>query len=459
MGKSISSCFCTVILFLLFGVVPGNALQAAKAVEALENNEASTAAPIPADELKSLQSAVEKAGVAKPGSADLRRACKRVIRKGDGLLKKHPAAPNRFQILGVMLRNQKKILALEKNDRNREKLYHISTALRSAPDEWVSIRLEADLILTERDLASKNAPLEEWTEALTALIMRYRGTTAEAKSLMMTALIGKDLESREFNRFIEAAMDERCSGDPRIIAFRRNVLSLKSLRVKCRGEYKRADGARIYIPGDRFGHQSLLVYWSQQSTSSERYMTEIKKQQERYPGAFEVYSFNLDELPDAGEKHLRGMGLDWQAMHLPQGQRNPFYQAYGGQNPVALFANGFGYTVLNPFGANPDAMVGVHGIDASDLLSGLNGGPFVHGEMLQRPRHLAGDQNLGGLHVPGGEDSSVFVSLTAADGEKGGPQDDRGRALHERAPFLFVDFGFVAGAGPGARPRRVISSR
>jgi len=106
-----------------------------------------------------------------------------------------------------------------------------------------------------------------------------------------------------------------------------------------------------------------LVYWSKKSPVSERYMKEVEEQRKRFPGMFDIYSFNLDELPDAGEKILREMGLDWHAMHLPDGMRNVNYKAYGGTNPFALFVNSFGFAVLNPMGANPDAFVGVQGID------------------------------------------------------------------------------------------------
>jgi hypothetical protein len=343
-------------------------------------------APIPTAEVAALQRASEAARAAKPGSAEQRRACKRVVRSGKSLGAAHPDAPDRFELLGVMLRNQKIVLKLETNDRNRDVLYGICSQLAGAPDEWAEARLEADLLLSERDLSARDASLEERADALVAVIERYRGTEAEAKSLMIGAVIAKNLESGDLLRFIEQTMDERCAGNPEVIVFRRNVLDLKSLAVKCQGSYTRSDGTTLYIPGDRMGHQCLLVYWAQESPGSERFMKQVKEQQELFPGAFEVYSFNLDELPDAGEKALREMGLDWHAMHLPNGKRNVAYQAYGAANPTALFINGYGYTVLNPFGANPDAHVGVMGID---------GGIFKISESrLSHERYLAQLQSL-----------------------------------------------------------------
>lgn len=342
--------------------------------------------PIPAPEIAALQKAAATAKVAKPRSAEQRRACKRVVRSGKALVDAHPDAPNRFELLGLMLQNQKIVLEVESNDRNRDVLYDICSQLVVAPGEWAEIRLEADMLLSERELSARGASLEERSQALLVLLERYRGTTAEAKSLMIGAVIAKELESAELLGFIEQAMTERCAGNPEVIAFRRKVLSLKSLAVKCQGKYTRSDGTTLHIPGDRIGHQCLLVYWSQENSKSERFLKEVKEQQELFPGAFEVYSFNLDELPDAGEKVLREMGLDWHAMHLPDGRRNVFYQAYGTANPVALFVNAFGYTVLNPFGVNPDSYVGVMSID---------GGVFkISGSRLSHDRYLAQLQSL-----------------------------------------------------------------
>ncbi|MEM7394003.1 MAG: hypothetical protein AAF492_16815, partial [Verrucomicrobiota bacterium] len=344
------------------------------------------ASPIPSRDLETLEKAGDKAVRTKPGSAEQRRACKRVVRSGHTLLKKHADAPNRYQLLGIMLKHQKLVLKLEKSDRTRDVLYDICDQLAGAPDAWALDRLEADLLLSERDLSARDASVEERAEALTALIERYRGTTAEAKSLMIGAVIAKELESTELVRSIEQAMDERCADAPEVIVFRRKYLSLKALKVKCKGTYKRSDGTTLYIPGDRIGHQCLLVYWSQQSPNVKRFLNQVKEQQALFPHAFEVYSFNLDELPDAGEKALREMGLDWHAMHLPSGQRNVAYQAYGAGSPVALFVNGFGYTVLNPFGVNPDSNVGVMSL-AGDVFK-------VSESRLSHDRYLAELQSL-----------------------------------------------------------------
>ena len=43
---------------------------------------------------------------------------------------------------------------------------------------------------------------------------------------------------------------------------------------------------------------------------------------------YQFVSFNLDELPDAGESMLRELGLNWPAIRLPDGRENPIYKTY-----------------------------------------------------------------------------------------------------------------------------------
>ncbi len=66
----------------------------------------------------------------------------------------------------------------------------------------------------------------------------------------------------------------------------------------------------------------------------------------------------------------------------------------------------------------------VDGVDAGDLLTGLDGGALVDGEVFEGAAHLGREQDLGGLDVAGGEDAAVLAVSTAGRGEKDGAQDD-----------------------------------
>ncbi|MFT7172613.1 MAG: hypothetical protein ACI9NQ_000825, partial [Paracoccaceae bacterium] len=254
---------------------------------------------IPLKEITALQEELAEVGKAS-SSIRKRRACKGVIRDGEAILKASPSAPNRFQVLAIVLETQKKLLGLENSERNREALLKTCEKLARASDEYAEFRLEADLLLSERDLALKNADLKERTEVLTSIVERYRSTSAEAKSLMMAARIAPKLEADELERTILQRMGLHFAGDPEVIEFRRKHLGSSKLDVLFAGTFTRADGVTLRFPDDLMGRQSVMVFWSRQTPGFEAYLKQIKEQEDQFPDRFKVFSFNVDELPDAG---------------------------------------------------------------------------------------------------------------------------------------------------------------
>jgi tetratricopeptide (TPR) repeat protein len=318
--------------------------------------------PIAEQEITSLAQAL--AGRQEGASAVRRRlALKSVIRKGKALLESHPAAPNRFLVLGTMLQAHKQLLRLDNTDRNRDALFDTCRELAQAPDEYADARLEADMLLSERAMAIKNASLAQRAEALAEVVKRYRDTSAEAKSLMMAALIAPKLEAHELERSVLQAMDKRFGGDPEVIEFRRKHLGISKLDVLFVGTYTRADGGALRFPIDWMGRQGMMVFWSRQTPGFEAYLKLIKEQEGKLPGRLEVFSFNVDELPDAGASTLKALGLNWTVMRLPGGKKSQAYRTYAGKDPVGVFVNAYGRAMLTPTMLDPatQARLGVRG--------------------------------------------------------------------------------------------------
>ena len=128
-------------------------------------------ADIPAKEVTALQedlTAINTQGSA----AKKRRSCKSIVRKGNSLIEASPTAPSRFEVLSLMLQSQKLLLGMDNSERNRESLFEICAQLAKAPDSHADLRLEADLLFSNRTLDAKGAGKAERVAALTALIAR-----------------------------------------------------------------------------------------------------------------------------------------------------------------------------------------------------------------------------------------------------------------------------------------------
>jgi len=315
---------------------------------------------IPEGKIKPLRAELVRRGT-EPSLVKKRRTCKSIARKGAALLEAYPAAPNRFSVLGIMLQSQKRLLELENSSRNRKALFETCTRLAKAPDEYADVRLEADMLLSERGLTARNATPDERVEALEEMIERYRDTPGDAKCLKMASLIARALDARELERAILDAMDERFSDDPGMIVFRRSNLSLQSIMIRIAGRFERVDGTTLFLPVDRIGHHYIMVFWSEKTPNTEVFLKQVEEQRSRYGDMIEVYSFNLDEKEDAAEGTLHRLGLDWTAMRLPGGKRSQTFRAYAVTDPTAIFINPYGYTILEPPGARKESLVGMRG--------------------------------------------------------------------------------------------------
>ncbi len=279
-------------------------------------------------------------------SVETRRALKNTARKGLEIMEKYPDAPNRFRLLGIIFRSQKQLLALENSEITRKALFETCTRMVNAPDEYALERLEADLLLSEKEMSEKNATLDERAQALAGIIERYRETTAESKSLLMAALIVQKLDAPDLEGEIVQALDERFSDDPEVIQFRREHLKYGRLDVVFKGVFERNDGTLLRFPYDTAGHVCLMVFWSKSQAGFEKYLEKSKEELARFPGLVDVYSFNLDELDDGGESILRAQGLDWTVMRLPEGRKSLVYQSYAQGDPVSLLVNEYGLSVI-----------------------------------------------------------------------------------------------------------------
>lgn len=236
------------------------------------------------------------------------------------------------------------MFGLRQTSERRDALVKTARQLVKAPDAYAKLRVESDLLLMQLAIA-KTERKAEWgtdqkAQESAALIARfadrYRSTPAEARSLIMAATLAFDKGNVILLDAFRKALTTRFSDDPQVIAFMRERFA-KGSQVRLSGEFKRADGKVISFP---MGRTYLACFWSRDTPLLKEKIAEIKHMQDRYKGAFNVYSFNLDDLADAGESSLKRLELDWTPMRLPGGEGNPTFVALGGANSYAALVIG-----------------------------------------------------------------------------------------------------------------------
>ena len=296
-------------------------------------------------EIAALQKELIEAGEAS-SSIRMRRAYKNVARSGEDLLEKSTGVAERFRVLGVIFQSQKRLLAVENSDRNREALFATSSKLAEAPDELADLRLEADMLLSERDLSAKNADVKVRTQVLAELIARYRHTPGEMKSLMMASLIAPKLEAFDLEKQIFRVMDGRFAGNYDLIEWRRKTHGHAHERVLFTGTFQGVDGTSLTFPIDGIGHTCVLVFWSKDTPDIASELTKVNDLRSRFPDQMDIFSLNVDELADGGVKTLRALGLDWTAILLDGGKQSQTYRVVARKDPMVVRVNAHGHVFL-----------------------------------------------------------------------------------------------------------------
>jgi hypothetical protein len=336
------NCIITRALLLVFLGVVALGMLAPKATA--QNAAPAVSRQVVAEFEKALASAKEGSSAARH-----RLAVKRVIRDAEESLASHADSPGRYVILEFVFRAKQQLIALDGDAENRKSLLETCRELVKAPDELAELRLEADLLVSQADLAKQGANTEARAKALRPFVDRYLDTPVAAKVLRLTMVMALELGDNKLVTDLQEMIEKRFADDLEMIAFQRDKLGGQVFGAPFAGAFERSDGKMIRFPMDGLGRSTMLVFWSKENGGEDLLKglaaAAIEKKED-LAGRLEIVSFNLDGLPDAGESFVRGLGVNWQVLRLPDGRKNPIYDAYARTDPKILTISPTGYTAL-----------------------------------------------------------------------------------------------------------------
>lgn len=313
---------------------------------------ATAAPPVPDAELTKLRSALTSHQEAN-SEARKRLALKRLTRDAATVLEDHPEAPNRFEVLDLVFEAQKALCALDDSPRQREALLETARELARAPDEAAEARLDADLLLSQTEVARQGASAEARIKALRPMLARYQGTPAETRMIRIALVMALELGDNEFIGELRETIALRFPGDLELITFLRDKLGGQIFGAPFCGTFQRDDGTQSFFPADAQGQSTGIYFWSRKDSLEDlqNFATVWKEQRDEVAGRLQIISLNVDELPDAGEKILRDHGLDWPALHLPGGRESLHFKAFARQTPAIVTLSPTGYAAFHMAGA------------------------------------------------------------------------------------------------------------
>jgi hypothetical protein len=308
----------------------------------------SPAQDAPADPVAALNQALTEA---KDGSSEARKrlAVRRVIRDAEQLVEAQKDSPARFPILEFLFRARQQLIALDDDAENRNALLETCRELVKAPDDMATLRVEADLLLSQAELAKQGGDATARANSLLPFVTRYIDTTEGARVLRMATVMALELGDSRVVTDLQELIEERFAGDLEMIEFQRDKLGGQVFGAPFSGLFERSDGKMIRFPMDGFGRMTLCVFWSNDD-AGQAFLKGLAagalEKKDEIAGRLDIISFNLDDLPDAGESIIRALGADWQAFRLPGGRENPIFKAYARADPRILSVSPTGYSAM-----------------------------------------------------------------------------------------------------------------
>lgn len=308
------------------------------------------AAPIAESALQELQDKLDEAQ-SSSSSARKKLSLRRVIREAQSLVEEGPEAPNRFVALNVLFKSQQALIGVDDSSSNRRDLLQTAELLAAAPNHYAAERLDADLLVSQARLARQGADLDARSKSLLQLVKRYQDTDVEIKVVRIAMLMALESGDAGLIQQLREVIAQRMPANHDLINFQRDQLAGQVFGAPFVGRFKRSDGKTALFPMDALGKTTALYFWTKEGDGVEQ-LKEMAKawknvEPEKTPDArYRFISFNLDNLPDAGESILREAGLDWPAIHLPGGEDSDIYKTYVRNTPKLLTMTPTGYTAM-----------------------------------------------------------------------------------------------------------------
>ena len=310
-------------------------------------NNSNNTTEIPQNGIKSL--VIELNSIkTKQSATRLRRAYKSIVRKAEALIISQPTAVNRFDVFAIKMNAQKRLLITDKSEQTRAKLIKTCHQILKAPIQYANIKVDADFFIMNVNMSQKDAHVKERIVVLKKLVSRYLDTSAELKCLAIAMQVSEKLHDFENRSAYFKLVQQRHADVLKGIQFIRKNNGQQKMDIIFSGTFERNDGVNISFPYDRFGHAIISIFWSKEDQDYKNFLSRLKEQQDSQPNSFEIFSFNLDELDDAGASIINKVGLKCSVMKVPGGKNNATYRTCVLNSPKAFFINEYGWTIIAP---------------------------------------------------------------------------------------------------------------
>lgn len=366
-------------------------------------------------------------------SARQRLALRRVIRNAEKKLEELGEQPQRWAVLEFVFRAQQRLIQLDDDTKHRTAFLETCRALVKAPDTYAGLRLEADLLLSQIEQAKSGNDAGGRADALRPFVARYLGTPAGPRALEAAMLMAFEFGNLRLISHLRKTIDVHYAADHEMINFQREYFNGEIFGAPFAGSLERSDGKLMRFPMDVFGTSAFVLFWSKEGEGLEhakRLAETFLEYEQEIAGRIRVLSCNLDELDDAGESIIRGLGVDWPCLRLPGGREHPFCKTYAGSDPFLLRLSSTGQAAIGMGGVRRNKEDGSANYERT--LGSFKSRPWTHSDYTTHLTAMSSGDFLI-LDPVGGFDPTRPPELKAALGSKAQALPRNGQSVPEES--------------------------
>lgn len=292
---------------------------------------------LPAQDLPKLEEAL-KAIDPISSSARQRLMLRKVIREVQKAIEVATDQPERWPLLELQFRAQQKLVKIDEDPKHRADILDTCRELVNAPDDFAMLRLKSDLLLSQIEQAKKGNNLSQRAKALRLFVDRYIGTAAGPEAIKTAIPMAREFGDSALIADLRQIIQVHYAADHEMIHYQKEQFPGEVFAAPFAGLIKSSDGKLMRFPMDAFGTSSFVLFWSKEGEGLQQLQRLAAASVLRgdMDGRLNILSCNLDDLEDAGESIVRGLGMNWPCLHLPGGRENHIFKVYGGNDPFLL---------------------------------------------------------------------------------------------------------------------------
>jgi hypothetical protein len=211
---------------------------------------------------------------AKRTDADKIRRYESILREGRAIQRRYPQGENLYMVRALMLQATRALLMLNVSDLDREEVIRLAESIveSDAPPGW---RIEADVLLTQLELAKRHGEGQSVRGAIEGFVDRYEDTKVIAQAVMRACDMARMYEDKRLVKGLTRRLQRELIFHPGVGSYlMRNGHRVSPTGRSFRAQLQAIGREPLDLPLEVMGRTTLVFFWDPRSDRNMRLLAD-----------------------------------------------------------------------------------------------------------------------------------------------------------------------------------------